>query len=80
MTERAPYLGEGLHNDCSTGKRAHPTRRGAKVHAYRLRQDTGEHLRPYLCDECSAWHVGHVPAQVLRGRVTADEHYRRRAG
>lgn len=70
------HMADVVHTDCSSGKRSHATRRGAKAHAYALRQDTGQHLRPYLCEECRHWHVGHLPAQVLRGRKTADQVYR----
>lgn len=68
-----------VHNDCPSGKLAHRTRRGAKAQAYSLKLDTGQHLRPYLCDDCSLWHVGHLPSQVLRGRKTAAQIYGRRS-
>lgn len=58
---------------CLTGKREHQSRRSAKAHAARLRP---ERLREYLCEHCGAWHVGHLPARVRRGELTAKEHYR----
>jgi len=67
----------GTSNGCPSGKLGHLTRRGAKAHAYRLKLETGEHLRPYQCEGCGAWHVGHLPGAVIRGRKTADEVYRR---
>lgn len=67
-----------VHAGCPTGKLSHATRRGAKAQAYSLKQDTGEHLRPYQCEACDLWHVGHLPSQVLRGRKTADQIYGRR--
>lgn len=33
------------------------------------------HLRPYHCGNCSMWHIGHLPLDVIRGNTTATEHY-----
>lgn len=57
---------------CSTGKRSHTSRNSAKEHS---RQLHGEHLREYRCDECSMWHVGHLPRAVMEGLMTARSHY-----
>lgn len=77
---RAPRRGRGPQTIshwstdlCPTGKRAHSTRRSAKAHAARLRPD---HLREYQCEQCGYWHVGHLPARVRRGEVTATEYYK----
>lgn len=64
-------------NECPTGKHAHATRAGAKAHALSLRVTEGEHVRPYQCDECLQWHVGHLPSAVIDGRVDADTYYGR---
>lgn len=61
---------------CPSGKLAHTTRRGAKEQALRLRQMYGQHLRPYLCEFCDLWHVGHLPFAVRQGLSSATEHYR----
>jgi hypothetical protein len=61
---------------CGCGKLSHESRASAKAHAKRLKRTAGEHLRPYPCPERPAfWHVGHLPQLVLKGYVTADEHY-----
>lgn len=74
MAGAAPHhQADVVHAGCPTGKRSHTSRRGAKAHAYSLKLDTGQHLRPYRCDECSMWHVGPLPAAVLRGRRPADQ-------
>ena len=65
---------------CPSGKREYPSRRSAKVHSARLRS---QGVREYQCEQCGAWHVGHLPARVRRGELTATEHYqdnRRPAG
>jgi hypothetical protein len=59
---------------CSSGKRAHLSRRSAKAHALGLRK-SGHHLRPYECAGCGYWHVGHLPARVIAGRIAATEYY-----
>lgn len=79
MAGAAPHhQADVVEAGCPTGKRSHATRRGAKAHAYSLKQMTGQHLRPYQCEACDLWHVGHLPSQVLRGRKTADQIYRGR--
>lgn len=78
MMKKTEHL-HGTTNTCSSGKRAHSTRRDAKAQARSVHAWTGEHLRPYICSECAFWHIGHLPRQVLRGQTTADSHYRRRA-
>lgn len=62
---------------CPSGKRCHDSRASAKAHAARL---VGDHLRPYRCDQCGYWHVGHIPRAVLQGLRTSTEHYERRPG
>lgn len=62
---------------CSSGKRGFMDRGGAK-YAARWEAKTGTPgLRPYACDECGNWHIGHKPEPVKRGEVTAEEWYRR---
>lgn len=66
---------EGVLNGCPTGKRAYPDRPAARAKALKHRQWYGDHLRPYRCPTCDAFHIGHLPAAVLRGDVSAREHY-----
>lgn len=69
----------GSRNACPSGKLAHSTRADAKRHALKHRLSYGDHVRPYRCDHCQLWHVGHLPRVVLDGVTTADEHYGRTA-
>lgn len=63
---------------CGCGKRAHITRSSAEEHQRRLRQSGDKGSRPYRCPEGNGlWHVGHLPDAVIRGDVTATEHYGR---
>lgn len=62
-------------NECS--KIAYQSREMARAGARRHSQ--GEQLRPYRCETCALWHVGHLPRAVRRGDVTADEYYGRSA-
>jgi hypothetical protein len=71
---------DGLAGSCPTGKRTHLTRADAKRHARNLRLEKASHVRPYQCLVCSFWHVGHLPAQVMRGVKTTAQVYRRRRG
>lgn len=61
---------------CSSGKVGHSSRAKAKASAKLVK---GHTMRPYYCDECGAWHVGHKPRAVVRGEVTADEWYAQRS-
>lgn len=54
------------------GKAAYTERSGAKKAARKY----GGHLRPYRCEKCGQWHVGHLPPAVLYGQATADDVYR----
>jgi len=74
MNSSAAQLYVVASSGCSSGKRAHLSRRSAKAHALGLRR-YGQHLRPYECVECRYWHVGHLPARVIAGLVTSTEHY-----
>ena len=56
------------------GKRAYSRRRDAR-RAARRHYDPG--LREYPCSRFpGCWHIGHVPAPVKRGEITAAEWYR----
>jgi len=59
---------------CPSGKWSYPTRASAKKHAKRV----GDGLRPYRCDHCPAWHVGHKPAVTMRGDMSASDFHARR--
>lgn len=64
---------------CSSGKFGYVSRRTAKESANKQRQASGP-MRPYRCDECSLWHIGHKPKAVIRGEVTSSEWYEQRRG
>ena len=66
------HVHTGFEGRCPTGKRAHPTRAEAKKHARRLQQK-GQHVRPYECDQCPFWHVGHLRQEIMFGRRVAGE-------
>lgn len=51
---------------CPTGKRGYVDRQAARVAEKRARLVTGR-MRPYLCKQCGAWHLGHLPRSVVRG-------------
>lgn len=40
-------------------KQRHPSIAQAYAHALSLRKKTGEVVRPYRCDFCGGFHVGH---------------------
>lgn len=65
-------------NSCPSRKYAYANRSAAKRAASRIRSRTGEHLRPYECNDCGLWHLGHLPTRVLLGEVGVDEHYRQK--
>jgi hypothetical protein len=56
------------------GKKGYLTRADAKK-ALRGHRGFGfdRHVRPYRCDDCGCWHLGHLPAAVRLGIVTAAE-------
>ncbi|TDC33119.1 hypothetical protein [Micromonospora sp. KC213] len=54
-------------------KRLYGSRNDAKG-AIRRQHDKG--MRAYLCELVAGhWHIGHLPKDVLKGRVTAAEIY-----
>lgn len=57
-------------------KRGHVTRASAKAQARAMRK-AGEHVRPYKCEVCGFFHVGHLPRAVMKGRVSDVEYYGR---
>lgn len=74
---KAEHLKRQWVEGCSSGKRGFIQRAGARDVA-RLAAKTGSPgLRPYLCDECGNWHIGHKPLDVRRGEITATEWYGR---
>jgi hypothetical protein len=74
VTAKPSQTGQQWASDvCSTGKRSHFTRRGAKVAVKRLRALGGQSLGCYRCDACGHWHVGHRPKVVTRGVITKEQ-------
>lgn len=60
---------------CGHSKRLYPSRKLARKAA---RQAHGHHLREYRCtDVVGYWHIGHVARDVMRGRYTADEIFKK---
>lgn len=75
MTGRHPD--KGTTNSCPSGKLAYGTRAAAKRAANRAR-DRGEHCRPYACEPCGFFHVGHLPQATMYGKSSANAVYRKR--
>lgn len=63
--------------DCPTGKRGFVARAGAKAAAHQVAKSGSPGLRPYQCEQCGNWHIGHKPPAVVRGDMSADEWYAR---
>jgi hypothetical protein len=61
---------------CSSGKWGWTERAGAKTLVRILRKEGGGKIREYACLECGRWHVGHMPKDVLKGRLGARDIYR----
>jgi hypothetical protein len=67
---------KNLHTStCSCGKLLYDTRKEARK-ARRV-VHPGKTMREYQCG--AGWHLGHLPADVRHGKVTADHCYPRRA-
>ena len=59
-------------NGC--GKRGYHTKRDAKRARSRTRGTIEGHLSIYRCVACpELWHVGHLPTQVLDGRMARGD-------
>jgi predicted aminopeptidase len=71
MKKRAEY-GHWSVQPC--GKRGHPSRASARAQAIELRQQ-GDHVRVYFHVACGTYHVGHLPAAVMRGEVSDVDYY-----
>ncbi len=67
--------GSWATNSCSTGKRSWVSRADAKGAANRAARGGFDKLRPYLCEECDCWHLGHLPRAVRSGAVGRTEFY-----
>ena len=61
---------------CSTGKRGYATKAEARKVARRRRKEGDERLMaPYVCQECSHIHLGHLPKVIKQGEITRREYY-----
>jgi hypothetical protein len=54
-----------------TGKWGYESRRAAKAGRrrqpkLRVGSNASGSVRPYLCDHCDAWHLGHMPTAAIR--------------
>lgn len=58
---------------CSSGKKSFYNRKGARGLARTLKAEGDSAVRPYYCDECMHWHVGHLPTVIRRGVQTEAE-------
>lgn len=67
----------GLGEDCSCGKMSFPTKAAARLYLKR-QGPRAKRMRPYNCPEVGTVHVGHIPEAVVRGELTASEHYANR--
>jgi hypothetical protein len=79
VTDKAPK--RFTYRICSAcHKRGYPTRKAARAAA---RAANRGHMQAYECPAMvegaqPLWHVGHLPAKVLRGRWDKDEWLERR--
>ncbi|HET6910187.1 MAG TPA: hypothetical protein VFH54_12665 [Mycobacteriales bacterium] len=62
----------GATNACPTGKIGYPARICARSAARRMQWT---HLRPYRCQQCSLWHLGHLPQATVAGVKAARDVY-----
>lgn len=62
----------GATSSCATGKIAYQARTAAHSAAKRMRWT---HVRPYQCEQCSLWHIGHLPQAARAGLVAARDVY-----
>lgn len=62
---------------CPSGKRSFVTRKGAKMAARSLTKAGDPGTRPYGCDRCGHWHIGHKPRPVIHGEVSAADWFLR---
>lgn len=65
-----PDVAQYVEVACPTGKRSFLNRRTAKKW---MRQHEMHECRPYRCDECELWHVGHLPKPVIAGEMERAE-------
>jgi len=68
--ENAPRTVVAASGAC--GKVAYHDRKAARRALKTLPQ---QRMRPYACDGCGLWHVGHLTKAVRRGDFTAREIY-----
>lgn len=77
MRPREAYL-TGV---CETGKRAYWTKAAARGTVKELRKEPdGKGLCAYACPHCDYFHIGHLPKDVRRGKVTRQDVYGKEAG
>jgi hypothetical protein len=69
-----PQYAHGATNSCPTGKIAFHIRSDAKRNASRMRR-LGIHVRPYRCQLCDLFHLGHLPQATLTGAMSASDVY-----
>ncbi|WP_251153721.1 hypothetical protein [Cellulosimicrobium sp. Marseille-Q4280] len=76
----APAPSRVVHwtRDCPTGKRGYMDKGDAKKVASAMRRE-GTKVRAYPCDQCSEFHVGHMPKAVRDGEVSASQFYAQKA-
>lgn len=77
MTKRAPQSRQLGHSGyCTTHQKAlYDNKSKAKA---AIREVAQKRMRPYRCDVVDGmWHVGHLPAVIREGRLSAREVYGR---
>lgn len=65
---------KGSRSTC--GKFGYPTRKLARNQASRTvddRDDPYSRIRPFECERCDFFHIGHTPIEVINGVVSAEE-------
>lgn len=55
-------------------KRVYETAAAARRQAKRI---PGRHMSTYPCPDGNGWHLGHLPADVVQGKLDKDEYQRR---
>lgn len=54
---------------CTSGKRSYESRAAARTAAKDAKKVGLGHMRPYFCQDCDTWHIGHLPRRIRRGGV-----------
>lgn len=64
-------------HQCPCGKRAYPVRAAAKRVAKRLNSGAGVYRCRVVAGDDRPFHVGHLPRNVVKGKISRGEIYNR---